>query len=67
MVDESAGYAILKVTVDGFRTSPISVNVKIFVSSVFHPKAGTYVAIYHIIMYICVYCQHYLIHSCIVM
>ena len=40
MVDESADYTILKVTVDGFRTSPISVNVKIFVSSVFQPEAG---------------------------
>lgn len=42
MVDESAGYAILKVTVNGYRASPISLNVKIFVSNKFQPKAGKY-------------------------
>ena len=41
--DESAGYALLKVTVSGHRTFPVSVNVKVFVSSNFQPKAGTYV------------------------
>ena len=40
IVDESASYAILKVTVNGFRAFPISVNVKIFVSTEVQPKAG---------------------------
>ena len=41
MVDESADYALLKVTVSGYRRFAISVDVKIFVSSRFQPKAGT--------------------------
>ena len=41
MVDESADYALLKVTVSGHRTFPISMDAKIFVSSRFQPKAGT--------------------------
>ena len=40
MVDESAGYVTLRVTVSGRRVSAISVNVKVFVSSKFQPKAG---------------------------
>ena len=40
MVDETAGYALLKVTVSGHRTFAISVNAKIFVSSKFKPRAG---------------------------
>ena len=63
-VDESAGYAILKVTVNGFRTSPISVKVKIFVSNEIQPKAGSYVAKYNKIIY--VYCIATYIHSCII-
>ena len=43
--DESAGYALLKVTVSGHRTYPVSVNAKVFVSSSFQPKAGMYVNI----------------------
>ena len=39
IVDESAGYVTLKVIVSK-KTIPISVNVKIFVSSKFQPKAG---------------------------
>ena len=42
VVDESASYAILKVTVNGLRASSISVNVKVFVSNEFQPKAGSY-------------------------
>ena len=42
VVDESAGYAVLKVTVSGYRKIPISVNVKIFVSSEFQPAPGKY-------------------------
>ena len=42
VVDESAGYVVLKVTVSGYRDIPISVNVKIFVSSKFQPAAGKY-------------------------
>ena len=41
VVDESADYALLKVTVSGHRTFPISVDAKTFVSSRFQPKAGT--------------------------
>ena len=41
IVDESAGYVTLKVTVSGYRVSAISVNVKVFVSSEFRPKAGS--------------------------
>ena len=48
--DESAGYALLKVTVSGHRTSPVSVNAKVFVSSSFQPKAGTDINI--IIVYV---------------
>ena len=48
--DESAGYALLKVTVSGHRTYPVSVNAKVFVLSSFQPKAGTYINI--IIVYI---------------
>ena len=51
MVDESADHVPLRVTVSGRRTSAISVNIKIFVSSKFQPKAGT-----------CVLCA-YIIHS----
>ena len=42
VVDESAGYAALRVTVSGSRVSAISVNVKVFVSSGFQPKAGKF-------------------------
>ena len=42
VVDESAGYVTLRVTVSGYRVSAISVNVKVFVSSEFQPKAGNY-------------------------
>ena len=38
--DESDGYALIAVTVSGRRSSPISVNVIIFVSSTLKPKAG---------------------------
>lgn len=40
VVDESAGYVTLRVTVSGHRVSAISINVKVFVSSKFQPKAG---------------------------
>ena len=40
MVDESAGYATVKVMVNGFRALPISVEVKIFLSNKFQPKTG---------------------------
>ena len=40
VVDESAGYATVKVMVNGFRALPISVKVKIFVSNKFQPKTG---------------------------
>jgi len=42
MVDESAGHVILKVTVNGHRSFPISVNLKVFTSSKFQPRAGKY-------------------------
>ena len=42
MVDESVGYAVLKVTATGYRDIPISVNVETFVSSEFQPAAGKY-------------------------
>ena len=45
MVDESDGYALLKVTVSGYRTFAISVDAKIFLSSRFQPKAGSYISI----------------------
>lgn len=40
VVDESARYAKVEVTVSGHRSSPISVNVRIFVSDKFDPRAG---------------------------
>ena len=66
MVDESASYVILKVMVNGFRASPISVIVKIFVSTEFQPKAGTYVA--NIITKLCTYIVNTCMYltSCIV-
>ena len=54
MVDESDGYALLKVTVSGYRTFAISVDAEIFLSSRFQPKAGSYINI----------CISY-VHSCI--
>ena len=41
MVDESADYALLKVTISDYRTFAISVDAKIFLSSRFQTKAGT--------------------------
>jgi len=41
-VDESAGHAILKVAVSGYRTFPFLLSYKVFVSSRFQPKAGKY-------------------------
>ena len=58
MVDESADYLPLRVTVSGRRTSAISVNVTVFVSSKFQPKAGTYAYTYvhiHIHIHIVVF------------
>ena len=40
VVYESAGYAKVEVTVSGHRSFPISVNVRIFVSDKFEPRAG---------------------------
>ena len=51
--DESAGYALLKVTVSGHRTSPMSVNAKVFVSSSFQPKEGMYVHKYCNCLHFC--------------
>ena len=38
--DESDDYAVIRVIVNGHRSSPISVNVTTFVSSTLKPKTG---------------------------
>ena len=54
MVDESADYALLRVTVSGHRTFAITVNAKIFVSSKFQPRAGKHNICIH--MHVLLYC-----------